>query len=400
MSIIVFCLPLLTLLAYKLIAPAMVVLTVILLLRRRSRLAAGFRRHKSIAIIFGALIILTLALSPFSITPRESLFLSLDILALVICILTLLGTVVELPDPGQPIRALACGLAVSTIVFLVDRMSGWPLLGMLPSAKAAVMGGSYYNRGATAAVLFLFPVLAGFWQLGHGHRAAAVALGLLVAVQVALAESSAAQLALVFSLVAVSFVLAFGRTGIRFITLAAALVIVAHPWIVRSMIHAGNWQIVADQPIPASWQYRLCIWSFSADRVMERPLTGWGPDTARAIGKRWGDTECTVVAAAGEPGTKFVGNPIPLHPHNGALQLWLEYGAAGALIGSWLVTLLGFEIGNAGQARWRGFASGQLTAALCIALTAYGLWQMAWLATVAAAAILMRLAAGTRNGAT
>ena len=67
--------------------------------------------------------------------------------------------------------------------------------------------------------------------------------------------------------------------------------------------------------------HRLLIWSFTGDRIAERPLTGWGLDASRAI-----------------PGGRDPIRPgeawMPLHPHNAALQLWLELGAPGGRTGA------------------------------------------------------------------
>ena len=40
---------------------------------------------------------------------------------------------------------------------------------------------------------------------------------------------------------------------------------------------------------------------------------------------------------------------LPLHPHNGALQLWLELGLPGALLGAALAVLLGLAAARAAR---------------------------------------------------
>ena len=72
--------------------------------------------------------------------------------------------------------------------------------------------------------------------------------------------------------------------------------------------------------------HRLLIWSFAGDRIAERPLIGWGLDASRAI--PGGDDPI-------RPGESW----MPLHPHNAALQLWLELGVPGAVLFALLAAL-------------------------------------------------------------
>ena len=70
--------------------------------------------------------------------------------------------------------------------------------------------------------------------------------------------------------------------------------------------------------------YRLHIWEFVADKITEKPLLGWGAGASKRLG-------------TDEVGTLYdqkfgmLGEPIPVHPHNAILQVWLEFGFAGAL---------------------------------------------------------------------
>src|SRR3546814_3641058 len=71
--------------------------------------------------------------------------------------------------------------------------------------------------------------------------------------------------------------------------------------------------------LPLSWQHRIEIWRFAAEKAAERPLTGWGFDATRVLG-RIAESEV------------FSGRTLALHPHNLSLQVWLELGGVGALL--------------------------------------------------------------------
>ncbi len=130
--------------------------------------------------------------------------------------------------------------------------------------------------------------------------------------------------------------------------------------------HAG----AGADAVKLSWGARLDIWRFVTDRIVEHPLRGWGLDASRA----W-------------PGV------IPLHPHDGALQLWLELGAPGALLAAltfaWIFSWLAAERERDRELAAAGAASA--AAYLAIGALSFGIWQEWWLAlgAVSWAAILL-----------
>ena len=122
--------------------------------------------------------------------------------------------------------------------------------------------------------------------------------------------------------------------------------------------------------VKLSWGARLDIWRFVTDRIVEHPMRGWGLDASRA----W-------------PGV------IPLHPHDGALQLWLELGAPGALLAAltfaWIFSWLASERERDRELAAAGAASA--AAYLVIGALSFGVWQEWWLAlgAVSWAAVLL-----------
>ena len=67
--------------------------------------------------------------------------------------------------------------------------------------------------------------------------------------------------------------------------------------------------------------------------TLRKPITGWGMDSARSIP---GGSDVVTIAKCYNPSRSkfenYVGERLPLHPHNSAFQLWLELGALGVLI--------------------------------------------------------------------
>ena len=59
--------------------------------------------------------------------------------------------------------------------------------------------------------------------------------------------------------------------------------------------------------------HRLIIWSYVKEKILEKPLIGHGFFSSRNIANKMKETQ---------NGTKF--QLIPLHPHNGILQIWFN----------------------------------------------------------------------------
>jgi O-antigen ligase len=128
------------------------------------------------------------------------------------------------------------------------------------------------------------------------------------------------------------------------------------------------------------------VWEFAAEKALARPLLGWGLEASRAVP---GGQERPPVGYA----------YMPLHPHNAALQIWLELGFPGAALAALVMALLGTAAASAPRANLCAAATtGTLVAFAMVAFTAYGAWQSWWIAVAwltAAALVALRMDDGT-----
>ena len=72
--------------------------------------------------------------------------------------------------------------------------------------------------------------------------------------------------------------------------------------------------------------HRLLIWDFVVERIAERPLLGWGMEASRTIPGHAASPPPALLERFGLTGPAVavwlpVAQMLPLHPHNGALQL-------------------------------------------------------------------------------
>ena len=190
--------------------------------------------------------------------------------------------------------------------------------------------------------------------------------------------------------------------------LAAALLSLAAPRLVPRLIGAMLGLAILVMPLlvgfipkmptanlPLSAVHRLVIWDFTVARIAEKPLTGWGLEASRAMpgGRAQPDTATLDRLNITNPAQRaFLANPhvqvMPLHPHNGALQLWLELGGIGALLGAVLMLALGFA---ASRSAVPAVGAGMLASAAVTGMLSFGLWQAWWVASLLLAMVTLRL---------
>jgi O-antigen ligase len=137
-----------------------------------------------------------------------------------------------------------------------------------------------------------------------------------------------------------------------------------------------DWQTA--EWLDGSARHRVEIWNYTADWIVQKPLTGWGFDASRAFKNDH---------LSDGKGTRSL---LPLHPHNAPLQILLELGAVGAAIVFVLLMLLAGRIERLPRPE-RVCGQAHFVSTLAISCAAYGLWQNQWLAMMCAAALLIPL---------
>jgi len=208
--------------------------------------------------------------------------------------------------------------------------------------------------------LFCWPValfLSGRFAKGLGQwMIGTLFIGLVGAAVQMSADAALAGLAV--GLLAYGAVAMMGRLGVLLLVTATTFYWAATPLLVRLAVD-HDLVLRAQAVLGASWDARLDIWSFATARIMEHPLLGWGLDASRTFG-----------------------NSIPLHTHNGALQVWLEMGAVGALLmaTAWLFLLKAIYDLVEVDRRLAAVAAASACAYLMIGAVSFGVWQEWWLA--------------------
>jgi O-antigen ligase len=183
--------------------------------------------------------------------------------------------------------------------------------------------------------------------------------------------------------------LAVGRRAAAVLATVTAAGAIAAPVLVSQFLDPDRLQ-AREAVLPNSAYHRAIIWTFATERIAERPVLGWGMAASPRI--PGGDEEVATSVAA--TGAYFVAPLMPLHPHNGPLQVWLELGGVGAsLFAAFLFVAIHRSLRWEGD-RWaRALTAGQFATILGFFSASFGAWQGWWQGALWIAATLMAVVA-------
>jgi len=295
------------------------------------------------------------------------------------------GTIAALPEEAARHldRWIIAG-SVFLVAFLFEELlsDAWISSLFHPGPKFQAVGGHYrhvFDVAGGGAVL-LAPTCFAVAALIHLRTRSLfppliyVALALLAS---ALMPMAAAPLAVVLGSGAFVAAYFFRRLTFGAIFTALAAYLLLAPMTSVMIAPVGNLPMpeisnsqFSEQDM-ASRQERLAIWRYVAEQIADAPVFGHGFDAARD----YSDRNATL------PGTNTTA--IPVHPHNGVLQVWLELGGVGIFIVSGLLA----AAWRATRVLWdRPLAAAVVASTLVAAsipiLVSFSLWNTWWLATL------------------
>jgi O-antigen ligase len=341
------------------------------------------------------------ASAAWSVVPGVSLDAALRFAALIGLGALVAGSIplFDAPARRRAGRGLVLGVALGAGVLLVEVLtSGWlaNAVRLFPEPPRRVDG---IKPGASVLAVLLPAAVAVCWR--EAGRAAALALAALGAAAVLAALSEAARLALAAAVAGALLTRAPARALRRLAPPLLALAVLAGP----SALQAAGEAAARAGLLPPSGLHRVAIWDFAAARAAERPVLGWGFEASRAM--PGGDARIPAatfdrLAPPGPARAALDAMPdhavqsLPLHPHNGGLQVRLELGVVGLLLAALGAWWIGRGIVRAADRAARAAGAGTVAAGLTVALIAFGVWQAWWVASLILAATGWRLAAAPR----
>ncbi len=260
--------------------------------------------------------------------------------------------------------AVAC--VVGMLMLLSDRLDHFVLLKALDGRG---VWPTKYNRGIDYFSLILLPVL-GFcvaerrWRLVGG-------LCLALVVTVAAGRNTTAQVAMPVAVLVGAAGAVAPRAVAIVLGLATAGEALGLPFAMR-VVTDFRPQIAAH--IKMSGVERLEIWDYLSAHVLQRPLLGWGLWSSRLL------------PATPEEMAHFVkAQGSGIYPHNQWLELWVETGLPGVMLGLVLVFVVLRRVYGC-DPLLRPFAYAAFVMAMAVASSGFEITTDSWWAALAASA--------------
>ena len=369
------------------LAPLLALLALALLVAGRRDALAAARPHAGMFALLALLSAWAAVTALWSPVPLHSLFEALRFLVLAAAGVLVTGGVATLPDrqAARAFQALLVGLVLALLLLQLELHAHQPIArlvgGLTPSQPVPL---ARYDRGLTVLLLLAWPAAAELAARRHWLGLAVLAL----AVGATIGAFYSHTCILAFAIALPVCLVALRRPRLVARALLAGVLIIAFILPPATPGGAGIAEIHNLVPqLPPSAIHRLAIWRFTADRIAERPLLGWGMDAARAVPR--GQTPVDALFPELAPTLPPLAQALPLHPHDAALQWRLELGLPGTLLALLLLALVLERLAGLTPPWRRAMALGYAAAALAPALLSFGAWQAWWLSTLWLGAALM-----------
>ncbi|WP_161625013.1 O-antigen ligase family protein [Paramagnetospirillum caucaseum] len=266
------------------------------------------------------------------------------------------------------------GAALLTAEYLTDR----GISSLIAKAKHRPLVGikSPLNRGATILILCTATCMA---QFRHSKPRWPLVVSAIALLAMFSSDSLSTRLAALTGLAAGAIVMAWPRRGIHLVIAAVAALWIVAP-IGAANMPSPHYTFQHWTWLPLSSHHRTTIWGFTGSHIAEKPIIGWGMEASRQLPGADDEVQLWRTFDNGQPRLGITESMLPLHPHNGILQIWLELGVFGALLaGAFLVRVLaGIDRLDSADRTGRAIACGIYCAALTIGTTSYGIWQSWW----------------------
>jgi 2-polyprenyl-3-methyl-5-hydroxy-6-metoxy-1,4-benzoquinol methylase len=342
------------------------------------------RLGRWMAVSFSPLIVFGLASSLWAVDSQHSALVALRLAGLAFAAFVLWRGLEGLGNPERRVfetQMLASGLVLLALTGL-ESATDLVFMSWLKGLDRRPGHNDYltYINGGMALLALYAPLVA----LLIAKRTGRIwSLVFLLATAAVLYRSNAATPVLGFILALVAYVATRLLGGVvpKAMGIGAVLAVLAAPiaW-QKYLDYRGGLQGL-EHSVGWSSLHRLHIWTFAEARIQEKPLLGWGLDSSRSI-------------PGGNRGIPGYGTAeyMPLHPHNGALQIWMELGLVGTLAFALVLWRLFEKVSRLGEDRALAAAAiTPLAAYLTQGMLSFGLWQSWWLSSLALCLISIAL---------
>jgi len=318
-----------------------------------------------IAILFLLWALITTA---WTISPSIALMMWLKLALLFVSAIVVIS-VLHQANVTWPPYLIEASVPIALLLILIDRLTHGSLSIFIhhlapPGKKPYVYDITELDRSATVIAIFIWPALLSLIQ--RGKKQPALLLWLVTFAILVTLKSLSAVMGIAAG--SICFILAITFKD-KVFSLLIALTLLLIAIIPLVMLYQEPVKIMTAFPkLPESSEHRLYIWQFVSHKALLHPIRGWGLDSSRVM-----PIKPSEMLAKGK-------SPLPLHPHNSILQLWLELGIPGVLFFAAFTTAILTTIKRLdADFRYKTLCICSYAAYLVIGLTAFGIWQEWWM---------------------
>lgn len=300
----------------------------------------------------------------WTITPKAAAgILWIKMLMVYVCSYALIHYLQSLtPTHKQKLfRILAGSFIAGLIITNIEIIFGSPITNILLALRGKEMPNPLIqlNRGAVILSLFLWPVMG--FLIYQKKWPIALTLYVITGITLLRLESQTALLAHMVGGIIALAVYYLGRPALYVMLFGIGLVFILVPLSMYFYSPSEMLQLLPAMP-GAAVEYRLHIWHFAVTQALEHPWLGWGFDASRNI------PFTTAQMYNGH-------SPLPLHPHDHILQIWLELGIIGLVIFFGILAAFIQRIIRFTHPTQMICMTGCLATILVIGSTGFGIWQ-------------------------
>lgn len=241
-----------------------------------------------------------------------------------------------------------------------------------------------YNQGATFLAVIVWPLLGLVYRW---QRLLALPFLAIIFCLVLQLESHAAVAGLLVGGFVFLGVYSLRKPALILGSALTFIVMITSPQIIVTFLDPVKVEAALPNQAKASYSHRLWIWRYVSHRAFEKSLTGWGLDASRDKELKqsmlWhSERFCLEEGQKGEV-QSCANESIPLHPHNMALQIWLELGVIGSILAALVISIFPLLIAYWPLSRFgKALAASTYASSLVIGFVAYGIWQNWWVSTL------------------
>jgi O-antigen ligase len=268
-------------------------------------------------------------------------------------------------------RFILAGIAIGFIAVFFE-MATTGAIGniILSETRYGKQGDLSLSDPSSLLFLFVWPAAAILWR-SWPLIATGVVGGALVSSY--FIPGASASIGLTIGTVFFFASLLASRGAMIFLAAAVTLGILAAPFAPRlapefnpAAIRAGS------NSGDGAYLHRMDVWDFTIRNIEERPWAGWGFNASSKF--PGGNARYDVRDRSG----KNVGQAsrLPQHPHNGALQVWLELGFPGALGFAALFGLAALRTARQADPAGAAAALALIATAVPMWFLSFGIWQI------------------------